>query len=561
MWEPNRNELTGAEITSFISYWPASQRESWHYADFCLGEIFPGSAKHLDLCYSFRLLCEVEYGGRKGLHYATKNYMRNYDVAAGSTTRCIPYERALRNLIVIMFLHHVGSMENSGSMEGHRLLVHECLMVAAALGHYHRWEHQVEPEHQDKPDWQNLPDVDFRCKYSSTLQLLGSPYHPAFMHPKLLGRCYDNVYHQGRLISDLPACGKPTTVDQTIKIYNQAYAETIGWIENSLDLMTLSKRGPMPMYLRNPDMGLHPKKYREKLVQPPMPLGRLPPLRDYKFDKAVRLVDLAWSETVPGIVKDDIDNNPCYYHYLVQEGDNYDDDDEEEMEVEDWEPTYFLRGTRGDKCPPVTYAVYNQEETPESTPHSTHTDMDAAMEFDMLQVNLSEPEAADTKSGRATTMAVGVDPITVFSHSMPKAATALFENFAVPTQAAARKPTAQPAPNHRVEDDTVWEWFLQRKATTAAATVAAQHPPVEKDSQVTIRLEMMPHKIERGWQLERCQDQREKSVGRTEGESGHSKSQKRRSQSRGWEEVDPMWGHTKPEKKVKVGIDWSKTGI
>ena len=41
---------------------------------------------------------------------------------------------------------------------------------------------------------------NFQHKYSSTLQLLGLSHHPAFTHSKLLGRCYDNVHHQGRLI-------------------------------------------------------------------------------------------------------------------------------------------------------------------------------------------------------------------------------------------------------------------------------------------------------------------------------------------------------------------------
>ena len=130
--------------------------------------------------------------------------MKNYGVATGSVTRHILYERALLNLIVIMFSHHVGSLENSGSMEGHwMLVVHECLTVASALGRYYRWECRIEPEDWDNPDWEPVPDVtdnNFQHKYSSTLQLLGLSHHPAFTHSKLLGRCYDNVHHQGRLI-------------------------------------------------------------------------------------------------------------------------------------------------------------------------------------------------------------------------------------------------------------------------------------------------------------------------------------------------------------------------
>ena len=56
---------------------------------------------------------------------------------------------------------------------------------------------------RDKPDWMQVPVVsagDFRHKYSPTLDLLGNVQHLAYAHPKLLGRCYDNIYYQGQLI-------------------------------------------------------------------------------------------------------------------------------------------------------------------------------------------------------------------------------------------------------------------------------------------------------------------------------------------------------------------------
>ena len=77
---------------------------------------------------------------------------------------------------------------------------------------------------------------DFRHKYSSALVLLGSTQHPTYGHPKLLGRCYDNVYNQGQLIGDLPACGKLPSEAQTKKIYDQEYEEVVAWIKNSLNL-------------------------------------------------------------------------------------------------------------------------------------------------------------------------------------------------------------------------------------------------------------------------------------------------------------------------------------
>ena len=81
-------------------------------------------------------------GGTRQLHHAAKNYDRNYGLTTGlHRNRRILYERALRNLVVLMFSHYVNHLECTGSLEGHRtLMVYECLMVAAALGQYHRWQ-------------------------------------------------------------------------------------------------------------------------------------------------------------------------------------------------------------------------------------------------------------------------------------------------------------------------------------------------------------------------------------------------------------------------------------
>ena len=120
-------------------------------------------------------------------------------------------ELALRNLTVLMFSHYINHLESSGALEGHQtLMAHECLMVAVTLGCFHRWQRWVEPEDRDKPDWEKVPTIsvgDFRHKYSPALVLLGNAQHLTYTHPKLLGWCYDNVYHQGRLIRDLPARG------------------------------------------------------------------------------------------------------------------------------------------------------------------------------------------------------------------------------------------------------------------------------------------------------------------------------------------------------------------
>ena len=231
----DHNELTGQGIVNIISYWPSSQRTCWHDARICLGETRTDTLNHFDLCYSFKMLCWVEYGGTRQLHIAVKNYVCNYAYSAGiHQNRRISY--------VLMFSHFVHQLESSESTEGHQILIaQECLQVAAALGHYHRWQCRVNLQEisSENADWNKTLTTakgNFRLKYSSALTLLGNAQNPAYAHPKLLRHSYDNVYYNGRLIGDLPARGKLPTVEQSKKVYSQEYQEVVARIENSLDL-------------------------------------------------------------------------------------------------------------------------------------------------------------------------------------------------------------------------------------------------------------------------------------------------------------------------------------
>ena len=118
-----------------------------------------------------------------------------------------------------MFSHYINHLENTGALEGHRtLMVHECLTIASALGHFHWWQRRMELGDRDKQEWAKVPVVnrgDFHYKYSTALILMGSAQHPTYSYPKMLGHCFDNVYHQGWFIGDLPARGKNPTEAQT----------------------------------------------------------------------------------------------------------------------------------------------------------------------------------------------------------------------------------------------------------------------------------------------------------------------------------------------------------
>ena len=275
----DHDELTGQGIVNIISYWPSSQRTRWYDACICLGETWTKTLNRFDLCYSFKMLCRVEYGGTHQLHLAVKNYARNYAYSTGiHQNRWITYERALRNLTVLMFSHFVHQLENSGSVEGHRtLIVHECLQVAAVLGRYHHWQCRANLQEisSENANWNKIPTVtkgDFRFKYSPALTLLGNAQNPAYAHPKLLGHCYENVYYNGRFVGDLPARRKPPTEEQSKKVYTQEYQEVVARIKNSLDLTEESPSySVVPTSLVNPDIVLPHSLFQERPRTPGNP--------------------------------------------------------------------------------------------------------------------------------------------------------------------------------------------------------------------------------------------------------------------------------------------------
>ena len=440
----DHDELTRQGIVNIISYWPSSQRTRWYDARICLGETRTNTLNHFDLCYSFKMLCRVEYRGTHQLHLAMKNYARNYAYSAGiHQNRQITYERALRNLTVLMFSHFVHQLENSRSVEGHRtLIVHECLQVAAALGCYHHWQHRVNLQEisSENADWNKIPTVtkgNFRFKYSPALTLLGNAQNPAYAHPKLLGHCYDNVYYNGRFIGDLPARGKPPTEEQSKKVYTQEYQEVVARIENSLDLTEESPSYSMvPTSLVNPDIVLPHSLFRERRGLPEIQPGQNPEPREYEMDGAWGLIDLDWSQHTPIFHPDNIDRDPQFTQYPFQEGDDLDDDDEE-MEVES-RPS----GRAGDASMapltntrriylrlPATYS-FESAQTPGS-PWSTHTDTDTAMEMGGLSV---APRGPDLHHVTPRGSAPPGNQRTMSTLDLAATATEILERFTQPPQ-------------------------------------------------------------------------------------------------------------------------------
>ena len=98
-------------------------------------------------------------------------------------------------------------------------------------------------------------------------------------------------------------------------------------------------------------------------------------------------MDLSWDQQVPQIQPDDIDKDLKYSQYLYQEVDEY-EDEEEDMIVEERvlgnAGGTHMAAPMSTQCPyhrpEATYSFASAGQAPDS-PHSIHTDTDAAMEM------------------------------------------------------------------------------------------------------------------------------------------------------------------------------------
>ena len=116
------------------------------------------------------------------------------------------------------------------------------------------------------------------------------------------------------------------------------------------------------------------------------------------MDGVQGLIDLDWSQNRPIFHPDDIDRDPRFTQYPFQEGDNFDDQEEEEMEVESRpsggaSDASMASSTNTQciyQCLPATYS-FESAQTP-SSPRSTHTDTDTAMEMGGLSMASGGPD-------------------------------------------------------------------------------------------------------------------------------------------------------------------------
>ena len=102
------------------SYHPITIVQNWENgALFCLGE--NPDFKQFDLCYSFKALVHLEYGGFGSLHEAAWNYWNNQVATFNhSEDARMSYKKALWNLVVFLFVHYIEAFECHGAWQGHR---------------------------------------------------------------------------------------------------------------------------------------------------------------------------------------------------------------------------------------------------------------------------------------------------------------------------------------------------------------------------------------------------------------------------------------------------------
>ena len=342
-------------------------------------------------------------------------------------------------------------------------MVYECLVMAAALGQYHRWQRRVSPQDRETNNWIKVPVIpkgDFQLKYSPALTLLGNAQNLAYAHPKLPARCFDNVYFCGRIIGDLPARGRaPHSEERTKLIYDQEYEELVHWLENMLDLTLQSPSYSMvPTSLVNPDIVLPHHEFRKHRGLPELPPGRGPEQREYSMDGARGLIDLDWSQRTPIFHPDDIDRDPHFnqYPYPVDDLD-YDDDEEMETDCQNAPP-----GGAGDACvatpasarhcyyhPLATYSLQTSQGQTSGSPRSTHTDTDTAMEMGGLSMAPGGPDTHHVPPRAKALTAPGSmstpELATTVAHRVAAAATQILERYAQPPNEAERPPVDQAA--------------------------------------------------------------------------------------------------------------------
>ena len=393
-----RNELT-SNLLSTIAYHPASPRIPG--APFCLGEtpdLWDTLFNQTDLCYSFHHIVRAKYGGEQALHQAAHNYWANraLDTTLPDQQRLLPYEKALRNLVILMFGHYVDVFECHSSWFGHRtILVWECLQVAQGLGRYHRFVKRGESRDWTVPP--PIPNDDAWWDFSNALTLLGNARDPTCTHPLVLGHYFDQVYHQGRFPGELPKRRLGRATEVTKELYDREMSEVCDRLRSFDNPNFCNCKVLPPTSLVNPEIILDPAEYRQILAMK-SGITRDPihePVAQFEADGARARVDIVPGTPIPARSHDDLDD----VDYGLLYGVYYDDEGNLILEYKDEIPD-LENVPRGDATPESKVSTDTEQAGYMGHLNLTSPHITGAPEPSDLKVQLSTTSSGEVRRVR-----------------------------------------------------------------------------------------------------------------------------------------------------------------
>ena len=190
--------------------------------------------------------------------------------------------------------------------------------MATKLGRYHQAVRRRQPG-EELPDWIPTPKIPARDRwldYVDAITLLGDAMHPAYGHPKMLARAYDQVYYEGREMENLPLRGK-IMADQSAAVYRVEYAQIIHRFSTLTRIDCEKFVRPMPTSLVHPEMVFPHKKYEAYCLKASEsgPAVQYKPTSDYKMDGLQPRIDLRPGTEIPVYPEDKVDADPWFNEY------------------------------------------------------------------------------------------------------------------------------------------------------------------------------------------------------------------------------------------------------
>ena len=232
--------------------------------------------------------------------------------------------------------------------------------------------------------------------------------HPAYGHPKTLARAYDQVYHEGWEIGNLPLRGKKTA-DQSEVVYRAEYAQIIHRFSTLTRIDSEKFVRPMPTSLVRLEMIYPGKKYEAYCLKATEsgPVVQYEPISDYQMDGLQPRIDLRPGTEIPVYPEDEVDADAHFNEYPPYE---------EFVEGPDWTPG---------RIPPKI-------QSPEYSGNTSDTSIDTQAAHTIRAVSVT----ADPEPSRAvTTTSAGQDTRRVELTPLP----GLTQQFAIQVEQEIQK--------------------------------------------------------------------------------------------------------------------------